>query len=198
MAFALIGFAYAGTASAQMGMMNTNGSVHNEAIDAMILQITESQNITDPTQIDCSKVSNEQFESLGDAFMQTMASNDKQHEAMDSMMGGEGSESLTQAHRNMGQSYLGCSTGRTAVAMPMMANNGMMQGMQFQGIEQRFPHQNTNMNWDNMNRGNMKWHGQGTYAFSALHIICAVITTLLVWTLLVVWILTLLKGLRKK
>src|SRR3989344_4266294 len=46
------------------------------------------------------KLGNEQLEAIGDYYMEQMHPGES-HELMDSMMGGEGSESLKQVHINM-------------------------------------------------------------------------------------------------
>ena len=119
-------FGIANIAHAQMGMMGgtqatteTNSSASQELTDTLAA-ILSTQAISDQSKLDCGKVTDEQFEKLGDAYMGTMFLSDTQHEAMDSMMGGEGSASLRQAHINMGRSYLGCWSNYNAgpIAMP--------------------------------------------------------------------------------
>lgn len=135
--FALAALAFAGTASAQMGMMGNYWqygagetqapqSAQNSEIGAALQDIYSAQNITNQGQIDCSKVTDQQFATLGDAYMGLMLPNESQHQAMDNMMGGEGSQSLAQAHINMGRSYLGCWSNYNSgpVYMPMMGGYG--------------------------------------------------------------------------
>ena len=119
----------AGTASAQMGMMNysgqdSSGSVQvgqSPTIDAALQAIYSSQNITAQSQLDCAKVTDTQFGNLGDAVM-GYGITEQQHTAMENMMGGEGSATLKQAHINIARSYLGCWAGyNSGPAMPMMA-----------------------------------------------------------------------------
>jgi len=133
--------------SAQMGMMgsgywqnNNNGTQlpQSAELKGVLQDIYEMQNIDNGAKIDCSKVTDNQFEKLGDSYMGIMLPNENQHQVMDNMMGGEGSQSLTQAHINMGRSYLGCWSNYNSgpVFMPMMGgvignygsygNNGMM------------------------------------------------------------------------
>jgi uncharacterized membrane protein len=52
------------------------------------------------SDIGCDKLTDEQLESIGDYYMEQMHPGEA-HEIMDNMMGGEGSESLRQAHINM-------------------------------------------------------------------------------------------------
>lgn len=92
--------------------------------DEIASEILAKQNITDVNKIDCSKVSNEDFELLGDAVMERMAGDHELHEQMDTMMGGEGSVSLAQMHIAMGSNWLGCNKGMAGMmnvnTMPMM------------------------------------------------------------------------------
>lgn len=64
----------------------------------------EAQTISD---VNCTDLGEEDFELLGDKVMETYHPG-SEHEVMDRMMGGEGSESLKQMHINMGKSYLSC------------------------------------------------------------------------------------------
>lgn len=121
---------------AQMGMMggswqsgyNATELVQSQELKDALAGILSNQNITTQGEVDCSEVTNNQFDELGDAYMGTMLPNKQQHEAMDAMMGGEDSESLRQAHINMGRSYLGCWSDYNSgpVFMPMMGGVGMM------------------------------------------------------------------------
>lgn len=131
--FAISLFMLAGKASAQMGMMGSyyygqpyaNTSVtrsQDATINNALQDIYKTQNIDNPAKVDCSKVTDNQFGALGDAYMGIMLPNQQQHEIMDNMMGGEGSSSLSQAHINIGRSYLGCWSNYNSgpVYMPMM------------------------------------------------------------------------------
>jgi len=132
--FFVIGFfILAGSVSAQMGMMGDYGSYENTLstlsgdtqIKGALQEIYQTQNIDAQAQIDCGQVTDDQFEKLGDAYMGVMLPDQQQHETMDAMMGGEGSESLRTAHINMGRSYLGCWSNYNSgpVYMPMMGGN---------------------------------------------------------------------------
>ncbi len=92
------------------------------SVEDVMNSMMKNQAITDVKQLDCSKISNLEFESLGDAVMEKMAGSHELHEQMDAMMGGESSESLRQMHIVMGQNWLNCGV------QGMMATGGMMGG----------------------------------------------------------------------
>jgi uncharacterized membrane protein len=93
-------------------------SSHGRSIDDVLAEIREAQGIQGTDPIDPDLVSDRQLEALGDAVMSYMHPNDREHEFMDSMMGGEGSDRLAYMHRMMGLQYLtGTSHGR---GFPMM------------------------------------------------------------------------------
>lgn len=74
------------------------------------------------SRIDCDELSNEQLEAIGEYVMEQMHPGEE-HEIMDARMGGEGSESLKQAHINIALgSYCGQNYG-------MMGFGMMGQGM---------------------------------------------------------------------
>lgn len=84
---------------------------HSRPVSEVIEEIKAAQGVVDQTEVDCQAVSDGQLEELGEAVMQAMAGSSEQHEIMDNMMGGEGSESLRAMHMAMGQRYLGCAQG---------------------------------------------------------------------------------------
>ena len=186
----VVGFlALAGVASAQMGMMgnywqdgNTAQLTQSQEVNNMLQDIYKSQNVSNQGQVDCSKVSDDQFEKLGDAYMGVMLPNPQQHEVMDNMMGGEGSVSLRLAHINMGRSYLGCWSNYNSgpVYMPMMGGGyggyGMMGGNYNSGY---YP-------------GGMMGGYFGGYSWFGL------ITMILLWALLILGVVMAVKWLRKK
>lgn len=101
----------------------------------VLKEIKTSQNISENSQIKCEKVSDDQFEKIGDAVMGLMHPGQEQHELMDKMMGGEGSFSLKSGHIMMGQRYLNCFSGAYnnkmmggMMGMPMMMGNNMKGG----------------------------------------------------------------------
>ncbi len=78
------------------------------------------------SKIACEEISDEQLEMMGDYYMEQMHQGE-QHEAMDKMMGGEGSESLKQMHINMAKSlYCGENNEMMTSGMMNMMSSGMM------------------------------------------------------------------------
>jgi len=81
--------------------------------------------------IGCDKLTDEQLEAIGDYYMEQMHPGEA-HEMMDKMMGGEGSESLRQAHINMAKKlYCNEDIGEmmgsgNMMGMMNMAGGGMM------------------------------------------------------------------------
>jgi len=95
------------------------------SVNDILSQIKQSQNVSRNADIKCDKVTDDQFEKLGDAVTNVMQPDENQHKLMDQMMGGEGSASLKAAFITMGQRYLGCGTYGNGT--PMMGF-GMMGG----------------------------------------------------------------------
>ncbi len=103
---------------------------------ALSLTATEMQDFAEAkklidSKVECAQLSEEQLERMGDYYMEQMHPGEA-HELMDQMMGGEGSESLKQAHVFMAK-RLYC--GETA-SSGMMAGCGMMGGMMGSGMMQ--------------------------------------------------------------
>src|SRR3989338_3992174 len=94
-------------------------------------EFAEAKEIID-SGISCSELANEQLEKIGDYYMEQMHPGEA-HEIMDNMMGGEGSESLKQAHINMAK-RLYCNenvyVGYGMMGMMNLMGGGMMGNYQ--------------------------------------------------------------------
>ena len=177
---------FTGSVSAQgmMGQYYDNGprvipvtQTQNTNINNAIKDISTSQNINDEKQIDCSKVTDSQFEKLGDASM-GLGITEEQHKSMENMMGGEGSLTLKQAHINMGRAYLGCWAnyqGQPSINSPMM-------GGQY-GVDSRQYSYGNMINWSTMMGGYGLFGG---------------VTMILFWALLVLAIVAIVKWLKDR
>jgi len=119
-----------------------------KSLEAVLEEIRADQSIGGREPIDCAKVTDEQFEALGEAFMSIMHPDPEEHEIMDRMMGGEGSSILRTTHRIMGARYLGCYTGGVPADVTGMMMGGMGPGMMGRG-----------MIWDSDSRA--RWEGRG-------------------------------------
>ena len=88
-------------------------------------EIKEGKKLVE-SKTSCDKLSNEQLEAIGDYYMEQMHPGES-HELRDSMMGGEGSESLKQVHINMAK-RLYCNE-NVYIGYGMMGSGGMMNMM---------------------------------------------------------------------
>lgn len=79
---------------------------HGRSADEIINEIMRKQNVDTIAEITPDRVDAETLEELGDAVMGLMIADEAQHEWMDEMMGGEGSQPLASTHRWMGYQYL--------------------------------------------------------------------------------------------
>jgi len=110
-------------------------SLHTESIETVLQAILNQQKVSTIQRLDLSKISDDDWERLGDAVMELQHPG-QAHEVMDQMMGGEGSDSLKAMHIYMGQRYLDCSSdlgmmgGTSGMTGGMMGGNmmGMMGG----------------------------------------------------------------------
>lgn len=103
--------------------------VNKKPLEVVLAQIRASQGLDKNDKIDPDKVSDEQLEELGDAVMSVMHPDQRQHEWMDNMMGGEGSATLSSMHRIMGYNYLRGYYGGGFVGPGMMGPGMMGYGM---------------------------------------------------------------------
>lgn len=110
-------------------MNNTeNHNDEHESIEDYLPVFLNKYNAGSINDVNCAEISEADFESLGDAVMESNHPGEA-HRVMDQMMGGEGSERLAQMHINMGQSYLRCDT----VGGNEVGNMGYMMGGNYTG-----------------------------------------------------------------
>lgn len=147
---------------------------HSISVDEVSIKIKQSQNVDEKSEIDCQKVTDEQFEELGEAVMSSRHPNEKEHQLMDAMMGGEGSKSLKAMHMIMGQNYLSCGQG----IMGMME---MMSGNQSNSFNKQNLFNNNMMGSMMTNFGIWGWFGW--------------IFMILFWVLIIIGVIVLLKWL---
>lgn len=123
-----IDFAHAQTGS-MMGLdadetAAVSESGYTASVEVVLQELLSKQNVSTVQELDLSKISDDEWERLGDAVMELQHPG-QAHEVMDQMMGGEGSESLRQMHINMGQAYLGYGG---SYDPGMMSGGGIMGG----------------------------------------------------------------------
>jgi len=106
---------------------DVTGDHHDETIESVLEDIRREQGVDENAAIDPDRVGERNLERLGEAVMSVMHPDPRQHELMDEMMGGEGSESLAYMHQRMGYRYLAGLTERGAWG-GMMGGPGMMGG----------------------------------------------------------------------
>lgn len=103
---------------------------HSRPLEDVLQEIRESQGIGENEKIDPDRVSDELLEELGEAVMNIMHPDPREHEWMDNMMGGEGSSTLSSMHKIMGYNYLigfyGGATGPGMMGWRTMGR-GMME-----------------------------------------------------------------------
>ena len=99
-------------------------------ISAILSGIRQEQGVTSNGDINPDKVSDDLLAELGEAVMEVNHPNERQHEWMDEMMGGEGSQSLRSAHIMMGYNYLsGTGWRRGPYGGRGMMNDGLFMPM---------------------------------------------------------------------
>lgn len=86
------------------------------------------------SKISCDKLTKDQFEEVGDYYMEQMHPGEA-HEYMDRMMGGEGSESLKQVHINIARRVY-CNENVGGMMGGMMMGNYYYQSPQSNGVYQ--------------------------------------------------------------
>lgn len=124
---------------------------------------TEAIKIVD-SKINCDNLSLNQLELIGDYYMEQIHPREE-HERIDAMMGGEGSESLRQVHIGMAQRYYcsqfaGYST-NSNYNYGMMCGGGMMYNDNY----------NTNYRGNNMMNGYSSYGGFGLFGMGFLMIL---------------------------
>ena len=197
---ALIGFASVHSASAQMmgGYYNNNGYApgymmngYNQATTTWTMSSEEVagyaivQKLQSKT-LACSDLSQGNYESLGEYYMGLMMGS--AHEAMDqSIQNRFGAGYLNQMHIAMGERFSGCNTN---VQFPAgMMGFGPMMG----GFGNGYGMMNSwGSGWNNSVPGwnMMSWYGGYSWF--------GIITTVLIWALLVIGIVALVKFLKRK
>ncbi|MCK5155843.1 MAG: SHOCT domain-containing protein [Spirochaetales bacterium] len=125
--------------------ISASGS-HGRDLDEIINEIFLEQNAGSLSEITPAKVSPELLEELGDAVMGIMIADDEHHEWMDAMLGGEGSEQLSSAHRDLGYQYI-INDGNLS-SVHYGGRGWMMGGIGMMGIGfNRFPNGFMNSSW---------------------------------------------------
>jgi uncharacterized membrane protein len=99
---------------------------HGRSIDAVLAEIRREQNIEKNESINPDIVGDGLLEHLGEAVMRYMVPNPRQHEWMDEMMGGEGSENLAAMYWLMGSMMMGVTMGSGTSGWDSMMGYGMM------------------------------------------------------------------------
>ena len=119
------------SAYAQMGGAMMQDGVTGQTLQTAVSTLLQKYKVSSIQNLDCNKVTNPDFEKFGDVVMGAMAGNEQSHSAMEKRMGGEGSQTLKNAHIKMGQRYLGCANGMRGGVGHMMGygyGRGMMGG----------------------------------------------------------------------
>ena len=94
----------------------------------IITKIEQTQGVTTLQAIDVSKVGADQLAELGDSVMEEVIGNTVMHEQMDARLGGDGSSSLADYHRQLAQQYLaGYPINRISLMSFGMMNNNYYQ-----------------------------------------------------------------------
>ena len=105
---------------------------------------TKTKQLVD-SGVSCNQLTNEQLEEIGDYYMEQMHPGEA-HEYMDRMMGGEGSESLKQAHINIARRiYCNENVGIGMMGGNMMAGRGITGNSYYQDPQNNNSYQNSSL-----------------------------------------------------
>lgn len=115
--------------AAGIGMTAYANERDSATVQGVFEDMRNSQNVSNNSDINCNRVSEAQFEKLGDSYMDVIQPNEDRHKLMDRMMGGEGSDSLRSMHILMGQRYLGCGNYMGDSSYDSMMGSGVINGM---------------------------------------------------------------------
>jgi hypothetical protein len=140
---------------------NQQSDEHSVTLDQAIEDIRVHMGLEPDERINPDAVPEEQLEQLGEAVMSEVHPNEKDHAWMDSMMGGEGSQSLASAHRWMGYQYLsvdsayGYGVGRMGMRGPgMMGWSRGVNGYNYGSIPYDSPEEVLRQRYS---RGEISW-----------------------------------------
>jgi putative membrane protein len=105
---------------------------HGRPLEQVLQEIRKAHGIPKGDRIDPDKLSEKELGEVGEAVMNVMVPDPREHEWMDRMMGGDDSQSLAAMHRMMGYRYLaggaGAVMGPGGMMGPGMMGPGMMRG----------------------------------------------------------------------
>jgi len=137
---------------------------HGRAASVIIDEIKQNQGVASLSLIDADQVNPALLEELGDAVMGLMIGDERQHQWMDEMLGGEGSEQLASTHRWIGYNYLRNNGNLSTWGPHMMGNRNL-----------NWP----NRDWGYSSGGMMGWSGNW-WGWIVITVIIIVIVVVLV------------------
>jgi hypothetical protein len=143
------------------------------------------------TKTPCTELSESQLEQIGDYYMEQMHPGDA-HGVMDEMMGGEGSESLKQAHVMMARRWY-CGDNAGIGMMGMMMGSGMMGGALSTDAESGVATQKVTKSLNKFTHASNGFGMMGSFELGGFWI-----TKILIWILLIVGIAAFVKYLVNK